>query len=120
MESFRQWICEVHIMRLEAKNLSFSYDVKGRQILRQFSLSADSSERVGIIAPSGFGKTTLCKILSGYEAPQSGEVLLDGKPLSEYGAYCPVQMIWQHPEQAVNRRRRQDSTGTDRKAGNRT
>lgn len=51
-------------MRLEAKNLSFSYDVKGRQILRQFSLSADSSERVGIIAPSGFGKTTLCKILS--------------------------------------------------------
>ena len=33
-------------MRLEAKNLSFSYDVKGRQILRQFSLSADSSERV--------------------------------------------------------------------------
>ncbi len=54
-------------MRLEAKNLSFSYDVKGRQILRQFSLSADSSERVGIIAPSGFGKTTLCKILSGYE-----------------------------------------------------
>lgn len=116
-------------MRLEAKNLSFSYDVKGRQILRQFSLSADSSERVGIIAPSGFGKTTLCKILSGYEAPQSGEVLLDGKPLSEYGAYCPIQMIWQHPEQAgksktphekCNRRRRQDSTGTDRKAGNRT
>ena len=48
-------------MRLEAKNLSFSYDVKGRQILRQFSLSADSSERVGIIAPSGFGKTTLCR-----------------------------------------------------------
>ena len=93
-------------MRLEAKNLSFSYDVKGRQILRQFSLSADSSERVGIIAPSGFGKTTLCKILSGYEAPQSGEVLLDGKPLSEYGAYCPIQMIWQHPEQAVNPRLR--------------
>lgn len=106
MESFRQWICEVHIMRLEAKNLSFSYDVKGRQILRQFSLSADSSERVGIIAPSGFGKTTLCKILSRYEAPQSGEVLLDGKPLSEYGAYCPIQMIWQHPEQAVNPRLR--------------
>ena len=89
-------------MRLEAKNLSFSYDVKGRQILRQFSLSADSSERVGIIAPSGFGKTTLCKILSGYEAPQSGEVLLDGKPLSEYGAYCPIQMIWQHPETVLD------------------
>ena len=110
-------------MRLEAKNLSFSYDVKGRQILRQFSLSADSSERVGIIAPSGFGKTTLCKILSGYEAPQSGEVLLDGKPLSEYGAYCPVPGAGgksKTPHEKCNRRRRQDSTGTDRKAGNRT
>ena len=59
---------------------------------------------MGIIAPSGFGKTTLCKILSGYETPQSGEVLLDGKTLKEYGTYCPVQMIWQHPEQALNPR----------------
>ena len=46
-------------MRLEAKNLSFSYDVKGRQILRQFSLSADSSERVGIIAPSGLANNSV-------------------------------------------------------------
>ena len=93
-------------MKLEVRDLSFWYEEKGRQILSQFSLSADSSERVGIIAPSGFGKTTLCKILSGYETPQSGEVLLDGKTLKEYGTYCPVQMIWQHPEQAVNPRLR--------------
>ena len=93
-------------MRLEARDLSFCYEAKDRQILRQFSLRADSNERVGIIAPSGFGKTTLCKILSGYETPQSGEILLDGRPLSEYGTYCPVQMIWQHPEQAVNPRLR--------------
>ena len=93
-------------MKLEVRDISFCYEEKGRRILSQFSLSADSSERVGIIAPSGFGKTTLCKILSGYETPQSGEVLLDGKTLEEYGTYCPVQMIWQHPEQAVNPRLR--------------
>ena len=93
-------------MKLEVRDMSFWYEEKGRQILSQFSLSADSSERVGIIAPSGFGKTTLCKILSGYEMPQSGEVLLDGKTLKEYGTYSPVQMIWQHPEQAVNPRLR--------------
>ena len=58
-------------------------------------------ERVGLVAPSGFGKTTLCKILSGYEKPDSGQVLLDGKPLDFYGSYCPVQLIWQHPEQAI-------------------
>ena len=28
----------------------------------------------------------------------------DGKPLSEYGGYCPVQLIWQHPEEALNPR----------------
>ena len=93
-------------MKLEVRDLSFWYEEKGRQILSQFSLSADSSERVGIIAPSGFGKTTLCKILSGYETPQSGKVLLDGKTLKEYGTYCPVQMIWQHPELSVNPARR--------------
>ena len=57
---------------------------------------------MGITAPSGFGKTTFCKILAGYELPDSGRVLLDKKPLSAYGTYCPVQMVWQHPELSVN------------------
>lgn len=96
-------------MILEAKNISFRYGENGREILKDFSLKADSSERVGLAAPSGFGKTTLCKILSGYEKPDSGEVLLDGKPLDQYGSYCPVQLIWQHPEQAVNPRLRMKS-----------
>ena len=61
------------------------------------------------MAPSGFGKTTLCKILAGYEEPEAGEVLLDGKSLESYGGYCPIQMIWQHPEQAVNPRLRMSS-----------
>ena len=84
-------------MILEAKNLSFRYEESGRKILDQFSLQVDSSERVGILAPSGFGKTTLCKILSGYEEPEAGTVLLDGKSLYSYKDYCPVQMIWQNP-----------------------
>ena len=93
-------------MILEAKNLSFRYEESGRKILDQFSLQVDSSERVGILAPSGFGKTTLCKILAGYEEPETGTVLMDGKSLYSYKGYCPAQMIWQHPEQAVNPRLR--------------
>ena len=93
-------------MILEAKNLSFRYEESGRNILDQFSLQVDSSERLGILAPSGFGKTTLCKILAGYEEPETGTVLMDGKSLYSYKGYCPVQMIWQHPEQAVNPRLR--------------
>lgn len=93
-------------MILEAKHVSFRYGKKGRQVLDDFSLQLTQEDRLGLIAPSGFGKTTFCKILAGYEKPDVGEVLLDGRPLSDYKGYCPVQMIWQHPEQVVNPRLR--------------
>ena len=91
-------------MKLEARKLSFRYDNGNRQILNKMSMTLESTDRLGLIAPSGFGKTTFCKILAGYEEPDSGEVLLDGKPLSAWKGYCPVQMIWQHPELSVNPR----------------
>ncbi|MCI8558099.1 MAG: ATP-binding cassette domain-containing protein [Lachnospiraceae bacterium] len=93
-------------MVLEAKHISFRYGTDSRQILNDFSLKLTQEERVGLIAPSGFGKTTFCKILAGYEKPDEGEVLLDGHSLAEYKGYCPVQMIWQHPEMVVNPRLR--------------
>ena len=91
-------------MKLEARALSFRYNNGNRQILNNLSMTLTSTDRLGLIAPSGFGKTTFCKILAGYEKPDSGEVLLDGKPLSDWKGYCPVQMIWQHPELSVNPR----------------
>jgi len=93
-------------MILEANEISFRYKSGERQILNKAGLRLESGERLGLTAPSDFGKTTLCKILSGYERPDEGEVLLDEKPLAEYHRYSPVQMIWQHPEQAVNPRLR--------------
>lgn len=91
-------------MRLEAENISFQYDNGNRKILNNVSLDLGLYERVGITAPSGFGKTTFCKILAGYEVPDNGCVRLDGKPISSYKGYCPVQMVWQHPELSVNPR----------------
>lgn len=91
-------------MRLEAVDISFRYDNGSRNVLNHVSLYLENGERLGLKAPSGFGKTTLCKILGGYEEPHNGQVLLDGKPLSSYKGYCPVQMIWQHPELSVNPR----------------
>lgn len=91
-------------MKLEARNLSFRYDNGNRKILNNVSLSLESGDRLGLTAPSGFGKTTCCKILAGYEKPDRGQVLVDGRPLSDYKGYCPVQMVWQHPELSVNPR----------------
>lgn len=89
-------------MILQAKDLRFSYSKKGAPVLEGVSLSLHSGERLGLWAPSGRGKTTLCRLLAGYERPQKGEVLLDGKPLSAYAGPCPVQMVWQHPETVVD------------------
>ena len=61
----------------------------------------NSGEVVGLVAPSGFGKTTLAKILAGYITPESGEVVFEGCRREKNG-YNPVQLIFQHPEKSVN------------------
>lgn len=133
-------------MSLEARDISFSY-VPGRPILHDVNLVVDPGERVALAAPSGRGKTTLCRVLSGYLRPDAGTVLVDGVELSRARAarsgvpvmrtrgaraardgvpaarawsacdgvpaapgsrgsrLCgprPVQLIWQHPEQAFD------------------
>lgn len=101
-------------MILEGRNLTFSYDQKEGTVFSNVNLQVENHERVAILGPSGFGKTTLCKVLAGYLKPLEGEVLLDGKPLPSKG-YCPVQMIWQHPERAVNPKLRLGDTLADGK-----
>ena len=91
-------------MILEVKNLSYQYTEKDRIILDDCSFSMTNTARLGLVAPSGVGKTTLCKVIGGYLKPDQGEILLDGKPITEYRGYCPIQMIWQQPEMAVNPR----------------
>jgi len=90
-------------MLLEAKNVSFRYERKGPWILNKVDLSVQSGEVLALFAPSGYGKTTLAMLLAGYREPTEGEILLDRKPLPKSGI-CPVQLIYQHPEKAINPR----------------
>ena len=84
---------------LQAKGICFSY---GRQqVLHDFNLTVKPRERVALRAPSGTGKTTLCRILAGYLQPASGTVLADGAPLPRSGA-SPVQLVAQHPERMMD------------------
>ena len=89
-------------MILEADHITFYYRRKDVPVLKDISLSVSSGERVGLKAPSGRGKTTLCRLLAGYERRVKGQVLLDGKLLKDYRGICPVQMVWQHPETVVD------------------
>ncbi len=90
-------------MLLEAKNISFRYDRRQPWILEDYSIQIKKGERLAIFAPSGYGKTTLAMLLAGYLQPVKGQILLDGRPLPQKGI-CPVQLIYQHPEKAINPR----------------
>ena len=90
-------------MQLTGENINFKYTKKSPWILKDISITINSGERVGVVGPSGYGKSTLAKILAGYMKPLAGSVSLDGGDLPKKG-YSPVQMIYQHPEFSVNPR----------------
>jgi len=70
-------------MPLEAKEISFRYG-KGHWVLEDISLHVEPGEVVGLTGSSGCGKTSLARVISGYQLPDKGQVLLDGKPLAEH------------------------------------
>lgn len=90
-------------MALEAKNVYFRYNKKQSWILKDCTLKVEKGECLAVFAPSGYGKTTLAMLLSGYLKPVEGQILLENNPLPQSGV-CPVQLIYQHPEKAINPR----------------
>lgn len=87
---------------LEVKNVSFRYG-NGPWILKDVSMEVEQGERVVILGPSGYGKSTLAKIIAGYLEPLSGKVLWNNHDLPQH-CFCPIQLIYQHPEKALNPR----------------
>ena len=70
-------------MQLEARNISFRY---GEQITMDFKRCkperGQTGERVGLLGPSGRGKSTLIKLMAGYLKPIEGEILVRWKTTS--------------------------------------
>jgi ABC-type nitrate/sulfonate/bicarbonate transport system ATPase subunit len=66
--------------KLEVKNISKAFE--GKQILQNISIELHQGELVCLLGVSGGGKTTLFNIISGLLAPDSGQILLDGKDIT--------------------------------------
>ena len=84
---------------LDVQQLTIVQD--GRRLWDSVSFQVRSGERQGISAPSGFGKTTLGRVLAQWQTPTSGSITVAGKPLPKKG-YCPIQLVPQHPELTFN------------------
>jgi putative ABC transport system ATP-binding protein len=65
---------------LKANDVHYVRD--GQVILARVNLLVDAGERLAVTGPSGSGKTSLLAILAGLARPTSGEVILDGTPIT--------------------------------------
>lgn len=84
---------------IEVKHLTHDYEGKGNPSVKDVSFSIERGTIFGFLGPSGAGKSTTQQIMTGLLALQSGEILYDGRTLSEQGDefYNRIGMSFEHP-----------------------
>jgi len=75
---------------LEVEGIDAGY--KDLQALRGVSLRIAEGELVALVGPNGAGKTTTLKVISGLIRPTSGDVFLEGRPLSKEPPHRIVEL----------------------------
>lgn len=78
-------------MSLSARDVCWS--VGGVDILRDVSLTVEPGEFLGIVGPNGSGKTSLMALLAGLRRPTSGEVRLEGLPMTTFARRAIAQRL---------------------------
>ncbi|THE63837.1 ABC transporter ATP-binding protein [Salinadaptatus halalkaliphilus] len=108
---------------LEARGVTRTYDLADSAIQRAFgdsrtlravdgvNLAVYPGETVGLVGESASGKSTLAKLLTGLEAPSTGEVRFDGEPVGTVAdrtadQLADVGVVFQNPQGSINPRQR--------------
>ena len=71
-------------LEFEMRNITFGYSKFEEPLIKDFSMKIAPGKRVAIVGHSGSGKSTIARLANGTLSPWSGEILLNGKPLSCY------------------------------------
>lgn len=100
---------------LEFNDITFTYPADPdapkdapapRPVLRHLNLQIEKGSFVAVLGHNGSGKSTLAKLSNGILFPQSGQVIVDGKPLTQdedvvYNARRKVGMVFQNPDNQI-------------------
>lgn len=71
--------------KFSIEDLSYQYDQFSKKIFSSLNLDIQSGESVAIVAPSGFGKTTLLKLMAGFLKPTSGKIYFNHMDINQIG-----------------------------------
>jgi NHLM bacteriocin system ABC transporter ATP-binding protein len=69
--------------RIELSHVTFRYKEDGPKILDDISFTINAGEYVAFVGASGCGKSTIMRLLLGFETPQTGSLSYDGRDLAE-------------------------------------
>lgn len=90
---------------LEGRHLNFGY-TPDRQILHDVSFVIHEGEMVSIVGHNGTGKSTLAKLICGFETPDSGQLLLEGKDITQdsiRSRAARIGYVMQNPNQMISK-----------------
>ncbi len=86
---------------LELRNVSRRYAGTSAPAVEQVSLTVERGEVCAILGPSGAGKTTVLRLVAGFEDPDTGTISIDGNVVAAHGLSLPpedrrVGVVFQH------------------------
>ena len=69
---------------VEFKDVSYKYPDSDQYVIKDFSLNVKKGECIAVVGASGSGKSTIMNMIIGFLLPDKGELLIDGKPITEF------------------------------------
>lgn len=100
-ESHKQSLLATAEGEVEFRHVRFGYADSDVTVIHDFSAKANPGQKVAIVGPTGAGKTTMVNLLMRFHEINSGEILIDGLPISEltrenvHNLFCMVlQDTW--------------------------